>query len=839
MGVSENLVSKEELIMAANRPRGRQRNVTGAGKSINRRGAGLGTGPVGSSGGYGGRPGGGTGFGSGRRNSGGNTTRSGGGGMMKFIIIALVLLLGGGGGVGSILSDDSVTTTESTVGQSTTGQSTSEYLNSLYGNLGGGNVSSGWNNGNNSGALDASVAEGAREKYTDILGNGNDKATIMVYLCGTDLESRSKMATSDLQEMIDADISEDVNVLVYSGGCRQWQNKAMSSQTNQIWKIENDGIVCLEKDLGSYPMTDPDTLSYFIRWCASKYPANRNSLIFWDHGGGSVSGFGYDEKYASGGSMSLGEIDKALTDGGVKFDFVGFDACLMATAENALMLTKHADYMIASEETEPGIGWYYTNWLTEYSEDPSMSTLEIGKNIIDDFIDTCARRCSGQSTTLSIVDLAEVEATLPQALTEFSTDTYNLIKEQEYAKVSNARSGAREFGSSSKIDQVDLVHLAKNMGTEEGEALAEAILGSVKYNRTSYNMTNSHGLSIYFPLRKVSLVDDAVETYEQIGLGDEYSRCIEAFASMEVSGQAMSGGTSSPVPSLMDMLGSYGGLSGGNYSSSSTGSAGSGTSSVSAELVSQLLGSFLGGNVEGISGLNVGNIGFLDGRALSDEEMTEYFVNNSFDTGVLQWKETSNGDAVVVSEEQWGLVQTLHANMFYDDGTGFIDLGLDNVYEFDEEGNLLAPTEATWLAINEQPVAYYHESTVDDGENYNIIGRVPVLYNGERAELILEFSNEDPYGRVVGVRRVYHEGETQTVAKTMDTVQDGDVIDFVCDYYSYAGEYIDSYMFGEQLVVEGELEISDVYVDEEAANLTYLFMDIYNQRYWTSPVSFQ
>ena len=818
--------------MAPNRPRGRQRNVSGAGKSIKRRGSGLGTGPVGSSGGFSGRPNGsagrpaGNGIGNGRRNSGGNTTRSGGGGMMKFIIIALVLLLGGGGGVGSLLDGESYEYTsvpvENTTGQSVTGQSTSEYLNSLYGSLGGGSVSGGWNSGTNTGNLDTSVATGSREKYTDVLGDGTDKATIMVYLCGTDLESRSKMATSDLQEMIDADLSEDINVIVYSGGCKSWQNNAMSSQTNQIWKVEDDGIVCLEKDLGSYPMTAPDTLSYFIRWCASNYPANRNSLIFWDHGGGSVSGFGYDEKYASSGSMSLAGIDKALTDGGVKFDFVGFDACLMATTENALMLTKHADYLIASEETEPGIGWYYTDWLTEYSNNTSMSTLEVGKNIIDDFVDTCARRCSGQSTTLSIVDLAELETTIPETLTEFSSDTYNLIRNQEYAKVSNARSDTREFGSSSKIDQVDLVHLAKNMGTEEGEALAQAILGSVKYNRTSSNMTNSYGLSIYFPLRKASLVDDAVETYEQIGLDEEYSRCIQAFASMEVSGQVMSGGTSSPVPSLMDMLGSYGGSS----------------SSVSTELVSQLLGTFLSGNVESISELNVGNIGFLDGRALSDEEMAEYYVNHSFDASVLQWNESYDGEVIEIPEEQWELVQTLHANMFYDDGAGFIDLGLDNVYEFDEEGNLLAPTEATWLAINEQPVAYYHESTVDDGENYSITGRVPVLYNGERAELVLEFTNENPNGSVVGVRRVYTEGETQTVAKTMDTVVDGDVIDCVCDYYSYDGEYLDSYMFGEQLVVDGELEISDVYIEKESANLTYLFTDIYNQKYWTSPVYF-
>ena len=841
--------------MAPNAPRGRQKNVSGAGKSINRRGSGLGSGPVGRKGGYserpsgsGARPSGGLGGMSGgslggqSRPSGGRVTRfGGGGGMMKFIILALVVLLGGGGSVGSLLgglgnsAEYTSAPTETMVEQNTTPQSTQEFLNSLYGNLGGGNVSGGWNSGSNQGALDTSVAAGAREKYTQIYEDGSDKTTIMIYLCGTDLESRSKMATSDLQEMIDAKISEDVNVIVYSGGCNKWQNNAISNRTNQIWQVKDEGMVCLEKDLGSYSMTDPDTLSYFIRWGAKRFPANRMSLIFWDHGGGSVSGFGYDEKFASSGGMSLAEIDKALTDGGVKFDFVGFDACLMATTENALMLTKHADYLIASEETEPGIGWYYTNWLTNYSKNPSMSTLEIGKNIIDDFVETCAKRCSGQSTTLSIVDLAELETTIPETLTEFSTDTYELIKNQDYAKVSNARSGAREFGSSSKIDQVDLVHLAKNMGTEEGEALAEAILSSVKYNRTSSNMTNSYGLSIYFPLRKASLVDDAVETYAQIGLGEEYSRCIEAFASMEVSGQAMSGGTSSPMPSLMDILGS--GTWGNYYGTSSTGNSGS-SSAVSTEMVSQILGAFLGGDVEGISGLNLSNTNFLSGRALSDEEMTEYYVNHSFDTSVLEWKE-GNGSAVLeISEKQWENVQTLHANMFYDDGEGFLDLGLDNVYEFDEAGNVVAPTEATWIAINEQPVAYYHESTVDDGESYSIIGRVPVLYNGERAELVLEFTDENPYGSVVGVRRVYTEGETDTLAKTMDAVVDGDVIDFVCDYYSYEGEYLDSYMFGEQLVVDGELEISDVYIEEEVANLTYLFTDIYNQEYWSQPVTF-
>ncbi|MBR5267997.1 MAG: peptidase C11, partial [Lachnospiraceae bacterium] len=366
-------------------------------------------------------------------------------------------------------------------------------------------------------------------------------------------------------------------------------------------------------------------------------------------------------------------------------------------------------------------------------------------------------------------------------------------------------------------------HLAKNMGTEEGNQLAETILNAVKYNCTSSNMTNSYGLSIYFPFKKVSSLDEMVETYELIGMDEEYARCIQEFASMEVSGQAVSGGTQSPLPSLMGMLGSASG-------------SGSSSSMDSAELIAQLLMGFLGSDMSSIAGLGSGNTGFLNDRALSNADIVNYLVDNQFDTNALMWTNTEQGAIIEMSEDQWDMVQTLHANMFYDDGEGYIDLGLDNVYEFDDYGNLMAPEECTWLAINEQPVAYYHETTTDDGEDYTITGRVPVFHNGIRAELILVFTDEDPTGTVAGVRTVYTEGETDTVAKTMDPIVDGDVLDFICDYYSYEGAYLDSYMLGDQMVVDGELEISDVYIDEEAANLTYLFTDIYNQQYWTEPV---
>ena len=800
--------------MAPNRPRGRKTNVTGSGKPIGRRGSGLGTGPVGGAGR-------GAGIGSPRPSGGSFTpatgqhrTHSSGGGFGKVIILILLLLFGGGTGLTSMLGGGGETNYDP--GYDYDSGYESNYgtidLDALLGGLNTGSTSTGWQESSNAGSLDTSVVSGARDKYTDILGNGRDEVTILVYLCGTDLESRSKMATSDLQEMLDADLGDDVNLIVYTGGCKQWQNSVVSSRTNQIWQVKDDGLLCLDEDAGSVSMVKPDTLADFIRYGAKKFPANRMALIFWDHGGGSVSGFGYDEKYASSGSMDLAEIDQALRDGGVKFDFVGFDACLMATTETALMLADHADYLIASEETEPGIGWYYTDWLTKLSRNTSMPTVELGREIIDDFVETCARKCPGQATTLSIVDLAEAEATIPEALSAFSQDTCDMIRDSQYAKVSNARSGSREFGSSSRIDQVDLAHLARNMGTDEGKALAGAIEGAVKYNRTSSNMTNAYGLSIYFPFRKASMVDTAVNTYEQIGMDEEYLRCIQAFASMEVSGQAVSGGTQSPLPSLMDLMG------GGSYGN--------------ADMMAELLGTFLGGDFGSIAGLTGSNTGFLSGRAMDDQQTLAYLTENSFDGGALMWRD----GVIALPESQWAMVQSLHANLFYDDGTGYIDMGMDNVFDFDDYGNLLAPSELTWIAVNDQPVANYHESTFDDGTSYSILGRIPVLYNGDRAELAVEFTDADPYGSIIGVRRVYKNGETETVAKTMETVVDGDVIDFVCDYYSYEGEYLDSYMLGEQLVVDGELTISDVYVDEEYSRMTYLFTDIYNQQYWSEPV---
>ena len=817
--------------MDRERPRGREKNVTGQGSGLGRKGSGLGTGPAGSKDGYSGR--GSSSSGGGRR-----VTRGAGLSLPVIIIIVLVYMFGGGNlfggsGGGSNVSYDYGSANESS-GGSFGGQNTSSGTSSGS-SLGtsSGSQGSSWSDSGAVGNLSDEVASGSREKRTQILGNGKDVVTIMVYLCGTDLESRSKMATSDLQEMASAKIADNVNVIVYTGGCSRWNNSIISSSKNQIYQVKQGGLLQLVDNAGVGPMTDPATLTSFIKYCKKNFPANRNELIFWDHGSGSVSGYGYDEKYKNSGSMSLAGISKALKDGGVTFDFVGFDACLMATAETGLMLDDYADYMIASEETEPGIGWYYTDWLTALSKNTSMPTTQLGQNIVDSFVETCAKRTPGQGTTLSVTDLAELSNTVPSKLNAFAKSISKSIKDKDFKTVSSARRGTREFGRTARIDQVDLAHLAYNVGNKEGRELAEAIQSAVKYNRTSTGMTYAYGLSIYFPYQSTRYVDKATQSYNEIGMDEEYTQAIRAFAKLQVSGQAGAGGcaTGSPISSLFgDLLGSPSG-------SSSSGSSPYGSSGMSDELIGQLIGSFLGGDYSSISGMSSSNSGFLSDRLMTDEETIQYIAENHIDTSALFWTQNEEGRPVMqLSEQQWGLVQSLDLNLFYDDGEGYIDLGLDNVYSFDADGNLVADDGNTWLAINGHIVPYYHLDTAEDGENWTITGRVPAFLNDQRVNLIIVFDNNTPTGYVAGASTDYDDEEIDVVAKNLTEIADGDVLEFICDFYNYDGEYQDSYRMIDPITVDGGLTVSDVTLPEGKVRLTYRLTDIYNQAYWTEAI---
>ena len=200
-------------------------------------------------------------------------------------------------------------------------------------------------------------------------------------------------------------------------------------------------------------MGESRTLAGFLDYGIQNYPAANMGLVFWDHGGGSISGVCFDDFYDSD-SLFLKEIDAALFSVYDKmtepFEFIGFDACLMSTVETAAILASHANYMVASEETEPGYGWDYTAIGNFLHENPAASGAELGKVICDSFYDMCRGIGSENEATLSVVDLTKIDD-LMLAFDAYAKDIYELTDGSgELSRVVRNITAADNFGGNNK-----------------------------------------------------------------------------------------------------------------------------------------------------------------------------------------------------------------------------------------------------------------------------------------------------------------------------------------------------------------------------------------------------
>ena len=243
-----------------------------------------------------------------------------------------------------------------------------------------------------------------------------DKWTILMYVCGADLESESGLATGDFDEITSVyGQPDDVNIVIQTGGAKSWDSTyGISASNNQRWHVENRNLVCDNtKVYNKYTsMGLSSTLADFIGWGMQEYPAENTGLIFWNHGGG-MRGVCYDEK-SGDDSLRNDELRAGISSGlskagADKLEFVGFDACLMAVQDIAEFLSPYANYMVASEESEAGYGWDYDNWVDDLYAKKDTSV--ILKAICDSFIqDNGGTKSSKNDQTLSFLNLAYASA---------------------------------------------------------------------------------------------------------------------------------------------------------------------------------------------------------------------------------------------------------------------------------------------------------------------------------------------------------------------------------------------------------------------------------------------
>ena len=235
--------------------------------------------------------------------------------------------------------------------------------------------------------------------------------TLLLYGCGSNLESQGAMMTWNLYQILEAEIPEDVNVIVMTGGSRKWfvepeylsgAERIGEGGMNQFWicsgrnapdAVNGHGRMTLLTDapgiMRRMSMADPIALQGFIEYAAWRFPAEMYDLVLWDHGGGPAGGFALDELHAASvnDTMSLAQMVTAIKDSPVKrFDIIDFDACLMGSVEVAAAFADCADYLILSPETEPGFGQDYTAWMNALAKDSRINGFELGRIIVDAFI---------------------------------------------------------------------------------------------------------------------------------------------------------------------------------------------------------------------------------------------------------------------------------------------------------------------------------------------------------------------------------------------------------------------------------------------------------------------
>ena len=610
-----------------------------------------------------------------------------------------------------------------------------------------------------------------------IVNKGNDTYTLMIYMCASDLESEDGFATRDIKEMLDATVDKKINLIIETGGTKQWKDYGISNQANQIYKIENGKMNLIEDNLGSKEMTNSNTLSEFITYCKDKYPADRYSLILWNHGGGAVGGFGYDENSSNEeNTLTIDELNQAIQTVGVKFDFIGFDASLMANLETAFSLKDRADYLIASEEIEPGVGWEYKSLLNKLSSNTSENTLEISKVIVDNFIESKGT-FSAEDATLSVIDLSKIQGVYKKLCDFVSEIKVQNFDEKNFSQISKAVNKTKSFANG-ESDMIDLIDFAKQVNNSKSNELVQEIQNSIIYYKNSELVENSNGISIYLPYKDLKYYNQMLKIYENIGIGKEYTDVITEFVNIMAGGKVDSYTINSHAYSIDNNYEQY-------------------------EWYNQNL-------------IN---------------ENAEYYNKNKYNK--LQVLDRGEYYSLKIEDSDWENIVNITCEVMYDDGEGYINLGSGNFFETDENGDLKVTFSRRWISIEGQTVPFYESKTTEKYKK----GRVPAYLNDEKVNLIIIWDEKNIDGKVIGAEQINEYESTTISSKGLRKIKKGDKLEFIFDYYTYDGYHEDSYIIGNEIIIENEnLKVNYKDIGDNKYYVYYKITDIYNNEHYTEPV---
>jgi len=391
------------------------------------------------------------------------------------------------------------------------------------------------------------------------LGSDGDTWLVMLYQNADDQAlERDILIDFNEAEMIG---STDQVIIVsqldrYKGGYSgdgDWHTtrRYLVTYDNDLNRIGSDLIA----DIGEANMGDAATLVDFVTWASRTYPADKHILIMSDHGMGWPGGWS-DPAPAQRDRSSNAPLTSALKDDILylneiedalkqiqaktsidKFEIIGMDACLMSQMEVYSTLAPYTKYAVASEETEPGVGWAYSAFLSLLVYDPAISTADLAANIVDSYItqdervqndqaraEFLAQNSSGggwfvnrmsaaqlanqleQNITLTAVNLENFQGLL-ESLNEFAYQLQRLDQRVVAQSRTYTQSYTSIFGSNVPPSFIDLGHFVqliyKNSNDSNVRTAARNVIDELNRvivaEKHGPAKPGSTGIAIYFP----------------------------------------------------------------------------------------------------------------------------------------------------------------------------------------------------------------------------------------------------------------------------------------------------------------------------------------------------
>ena len=621
----------------------------------------------------------------------------------------------------------------------------------------------------------------SRRSRDEEIPMGDGDWTIFVYLCGSDLESDGGAASSDIEEAFAARGSGQVKVVYQTGGSYFWYQNINENRVQRY--LLEDGDLTLVDEKPEANMGAASTLADFLSWGVANYPSERMGLILWDHGSGSINGVCFDEQYDYD-SLTLGELDHALnqvydqmTD---RFEFIGFDACLMSTLETANVLTPYARYMYASQEMEPGSGWDYTSLLNNLAANPDQDGAQLGEKVCREYYDHCADYGFGsqRSATFSIIDLSKIDDVLISM-----NEAFRVVYEQgDLGDVTRAVLEADSFGGNSvsegysnMLDLGNMLDQLSGYGQEVRDA-SQTLQSCVLYTMNGRLHKNASGLSVYYPVSIQG--SEELKIFSRICPSNYYYALIDKIAYGAENGSAADYDNSTLLSDMADInewLGEESGFTGD---------------------VSTNAGEF--------ADIEIGQMGVSD---IYFDEDGIYTV--SFD----------NMDELAYACCSVGMD---------DDADGFFYLGTTEEVIYDIDRNCVTDNfDGLWPCINDNLLALELVNTTDSCSIYTC----NVLLNGEiETNLRIEYDWEYDEWSVIGIWDGIDE-ETGMASREVYELQEGDVI--TPAYYWFSVDDDEDWYYGDDIVVDGDLEITYEYLPEGVYYYCFELHDIYGNVYYT------